>query len=126
MWDSIQRINPVWYFDASGLFLNEINDQSRPYLFSVVCYHPDFKSLIPISDFFSTANDGLNIQLNLSRIQYVFQSYKRSYNPSIIVTDFSWANIHAILRTFINCDIIQYLKMCHKKAVLCESSADQV
>ena len=126
MWDSIQRINPVWYFDASGLFLNEINDQSRPYLFSVVCYHPDFKSLIPISDFFSTANDGLNIQLNLSRIQYVFQSYKRSYNPSIIVTDFSWANIHAILRTFNNCDIIQYLKMCHKKAVLCESSADQV
>ena len=126
MWDSIQRINPVWYFDASGLFLNEINDQSRPYLFSIVCYDPDSKSLIPISDFFSTANDGLNIQLNLSRIQFVFQSYKRSYNPSIIVTDFSWANIHAILRTFNNCHIVQYLKMCYKKVVLLESSYDQV
>lgn len=126
MWDSIQKINPVWYFDASGLFLNEINDQSRPFLFSIVCYDPNTKSLIPIADFFSTACDGLNIQLNLTRIQIVFQQYKRTYNPSVIVTDFSWANINSILRTFHNCDIIQYLKMCYKKSVLGENTYDKV
>lgn len=126
MWDTIQKRNPVWYFDASGLFLNEINDQSKPFLFSIVSYDPNTKSFIPISDFFSTANDGLNIQLNLMRIQNILQRYKISYNPSIIVSDFSWANIKAILRTFLNCDVVQYLKICYQRSVMLDDSYDKV
>ncbi|CAF1092178.1 unnamed protein product, partial [Brachionus calyciflorus] len=50
MWDVIQQRYPVWHFDASGLFLNEINDQSKPFLFSFVCHDPISNSFIPIAD----------------------------------------------------------------------------
>ncbi|CAF0933384.1 unnamed protein product, partial [Brachionus calyciflorus] len=126
MWDMIQQRNPVWHFDASGLFLNEINDQSKPFLFSIVCHDPVSKSFIPIGDFFTPANDALNIQLNLTRIQQTFLKYKKTYNPSVIVTDFSWASINALLRTFLNCDIIQYLKISFEKAIHFDNSHDYV
>lgn len=126
MWDMIQQRNPVWHFDASGLFLNEINDQSKPLLFSIVCHDPIAKSFIPIADFFTPANDSLNIQLNLIRIQSTFLRYKKSYNPSVIVTDFSWASINALLRTFLNCDIIQYLKISFEKAIKFNNSYDKI
>ncbi|CAF0900466.1 unnamed protein product [Brachionus calyciflorus] len=135
MWDMIEQRNPVWHFDASGLFLNEINDQSKPLLFSIVCHDPISKSFIPIADFFTPANDSLIIQLNLIRIQSTFLRYKKSSvikksldinNPSVIVTDFSWASINALLRTFLNCDIIQYLKMSFEKAIKFNNSYDKI
>ncbi|RNA09401.1 hypothetical protein BpHYR1_023785 [Brachionus plicatilis] len=61
MWDSIQKRNPVWYFDASGLFIPAIYNQKKPLLYSIVSYDPINKSLIPIADFFSTENDTTNI-----------------------------------------------------------------
>ncbi|CAF0898672.1 unnamed protein product [Brachionus calyciflorus] len=82
MWDVIQQRYSVWHFDASVLFLNEINDQSKPFLFSIVCHDPISNSFIPLADFFTSANDSLNIQLNLIRIQQTFLKYKKSYSPS--------------------------------------------
>lgn len=122
MWETIKQRYPVWHFDASGLFLKEILDQKKPLLYSIVSYDPIAKSLIPIADFFSTANDTINISINLLRIYNAYKKYNINFNPSIIVTDFSWANINALLKTFLNCEIIQYLKMCFGKAVLKDDS----
>ena len=121
MWEEIQTRNPVWHFDASGCFIKNIPDQSSPLLYSLVCYDPVTRLNLPISDFFSSANDSLSIQLNLIRIKNSFQNHKNNL-PSIIVTGFSWANINAILRAFLNCDIIQYLKISYKKCVLKDNS----
>ena len=118
MWDSIQKRNPVWYFDASGLFIPAIFNQKKPLLYSIVSYDPINKSLIPIADFFSTENDTTNISINLLKITSSFKKLKPDYYPKIIVTDFSWANINALLRIILNCDIIQYLKLSYNIAVL--------
>ncbi|CAF0843751.1 unnamed protein product [Brachionus calyciflorus] len=124
IWEIVQTRNPVWHFDASGCFLKNIPDQSSPLLYSIVCYDPISRLNIPVADFFACSNDSLSIQLNLLRVKKSFQNYEKFKCPSVIVSDFSWANINGLLRAFLNCDIIQYLKISFKKIVDKDDSYD--
>ena len=73
MWIEIQKINPVWYFDASGLFLRNIINQPANLLYSIVCHDVKKKIIVPIAEFFSTASDGSSIATYLIKIKDILE-----------------------------------------------------
>lgn len=47
LWDAIQRINPVWYFDATGKVFVNLDDENDHLLYSIVCHdHVSLSNLI--------------------------------------------------------------------------------
>ena len=71
------------------------------------------KLILPIAEFITTAHDSVSITKYLFSIKKIFENSmnpnKRFIVPPLIVTDFSWALITAILEAFNNCSVINYL-----------------
>ena len=72
---------------------------------------------IPVADFLTTSDDSLSIEIYLKKIIDNFKGYCYFKLPKIIVTDFSWANINALLKAFNNCKPIHYLNWSFKLIV---------
>ena len=65
MWSKINKINPAWYFDATGSILKGVNGQNRNYLYSIVCRHSQKKLIVPIFEFCTTSHNYVSISRNL-------------------------------------------------------------
>ena len=69
---------------------------------------------MPIAEFVTTSHDSVNITKYLFSIKKIFEnslnSKRRFVVPPIVVTDFSWALIIAVLEAFNNCSVISYLQ----------------
>ena len=107
-WKVIQRINPVWHFDATGVILKPIQSQGPVYLYNIVCHDPVQKNIIPLAQFFTTQHSTHSISRYLLSIKNNFLKSCANKSDSfalapIIVTDESWASINAISDIFNNC-----------------------
>ena len=73
------------------------------------------KFLCPIAEFFSSGHDAKTISSYLLLVKDELEKYipKKCFQHSpIIVTDFSWGLINAVIRTFNNCSFETYINWC--------------
>ena len=125
MWKIVRNVNPIWFFDATGNIHRDINRQKKPFFYSLVCHDTNVKSIIPVAEFLSTANDQNTITKYLSEILTIFQkSTTRDLLPNIIVTDHSWALINSVLKCFNSCDINLYINWCYEQIVRKNTESD--
>jgi hypothetical protein len=93
------------------------------YLYSIGIHDPIQKITMSVADWFSEAHSSYAIAKYLEVFKRFIEiksgfSHKDAKKrgiaqfcfPKIIVTDFSWATIHAVLKTFNNTNINTYLK----------------
>jgi len=116
MWAIVQLENPVWHIDATGGIIKKIDGQKKPYLYSIVVHDRDKKLIFPFSEFFTTANDAKSIASDFFDIKLEFIKKIRrcelfQFAP-ILVTDFSWGLINAVMGTFNNCTSAISLNWC--------------
>ena len=115
MWSSIQKTWPIWFIDATGGVLKRISGQNKVLLYSIVMHDKSNKFVCPLSDFFSTGHDMKTISSYFQIIRDALEKYisKHSFQYApIVVTDFSWALINAVLRTFNNTNFDAYINWC--------------
>lgn len=113
--------NPIWYFDSSGNFITDKNNQSMSLLYSFIMYDPENKLIIPISEFVTTSHTILNISKYLLSIKSIINANTKKDDiqlSKLVVTDFSWALINSVLNIFNNCNTNQYLALCFDYLVL--------
>ena len=100
---------PVLFFDATGSVIVEVKNQKRVFLYSLVCHDMSNNSIMPIADFVTSAHDTITIAKYLLSIKTNLDDINR---VSIVVTDFSWALMNAVILIFNSCNISKYLEMC--------------
>jgi hypothetical protein len=103
--------SPVLYFDATSSVIDCIPKQKRPFLYSLVCHDSLNKTIIPICEFLTTQHTSKKVSQYLSAIKSNLDDEMQSA-ISIIVTDFSWTLMHAIITTFNHCSVMTYLNWC--------------
>lgn len=106
----------------------DLQGQNRILIFTIMAKSkkPEQKEKrdhIPIADFLSSSYDSLSIECYLKKIVNKFKCYSFFKLPKVVVTDFSWASINAILAAFNDCKPIHYLNwafnlMIHNKEEL--------
>jgi hypothetical protein len=72
-----------------------------------------YKSIITVAEFFTTSHSSLSItnELNFIRDTLITKivSIKKKPLAPVVVTDFSWALINAVINSLNKCSILQYL-----------------
>ena len=116
MWSQIQNSQHIWNFDATGSVIEAIENQSKPYLYSIICHDEINNVIIPIVEFVTTSHSHLTVSSYLFVIKKFFEKYCKPKNyfaiAPVIVTDFSWTLITSVLESFNSMNIIQYLDLC--------------
>ena len=101
---------PVLFFDATGSVMVEVKNQKKVFLYSLVCHDKTHGTIIPIADFISSAHDTITIGKYLLTIK---SHLDLNNNVPVVVTDFSWALMNAVLLIFNSCNILKYLEWCY-------------
>ncbi|CAF0860915.1 unnamed protein product [Brachionus calyciflorus] len=117
MWELVRELNPIWFFDTTGNIMARLKNQKEILIYSIVVHDDVNKTSFPIADFFSSENDSITINSFLTKIVERFSLYSFFKKPKVVVTDYSWANIHAISRAFNNLEVIDYLNLTFKVLV---------
>jgi hypothetical protein len=113
MWRQVSVNCSILYFDATGSIIKHINQQKRPFLYSLVFYDKKNHNILPIAEFVTTKHSQINItQYLISLRVFIELNTKRRFNPRIIVTDQSWALINSVHMAFNNCTTVAYLELC--------------
>ena len=111
-----QTVNPVRYFDATGSIITDILGEKTPLLYSLVCHDTVTKTIIPIYEFITTSYSEDSLEKFLSslrrKIRREIPSQKYFSLAPIVVMEFSWASINAVLDAFNLCNIDQYIRWC--------------
>ena len=114
MWTAIQKVKPIWFFDATGSIIKTIDKQKRPYLYSIVMHDPETKTVVSLADFITTSHTSINICKFLFMIMHDLKDNMskakgiRAIAP-FVVTDHSMTLINAVIQTFNGCSILEYL-----------------
>lgn len=112
IWDLIGRKYPVFYFDATGGLFNKIyGQQNPPFLFSLVSHDREERQIIPIAEFVTTGHTALDISQYLQKFSHFLDNSKLSFAP-VIVTDFSYSLINAIMDAVNKCNLTHYVNWC--------------
>ncbi|CAF1077539.1 unnamed protein product [Brachionus calyciflorus] len=114
MWEMVRENNPIWFFDATGNIMTKLKNQKEILLYTILAQDKTKKTSFPVADFLSSANDSISIYSFLNKIIEKFSLFPFFQKPKLIVTDFSWANIHAISKSFNNMEIIDYIVLTFK------------
>ena len=113
MWKKAKIQNPIWYFDATGSINKDVEGQKKPFFYSMAFHDSLHTSIIPFAEFVTTANDQNTISKYLSSIKVKLEEHsKENLLPKIIVTDMGWALINAVMLSFNNCTVLNYLNWC--------------
>lgn len=112
IWNSLVKLNSVWFFDATGSVHKDVQKQKKPYLYSIVFHDQKNKCILPIAEFISTAHDHLSISNYLMAFRTKLESNKISIAKSIVV-DMSWALINSTMKSFNDCNLANYLNWCY-------------
>lgn len=89
----------------------KILQQQETLFYSIVVHDSVNKKCLSIADFITNSNTNVSIYTYLYSIIEKFKSYTFFKLPKAVVTDFSWANINAILKAVNNLDVIDYLNL---------------
>ncbi len=102
--------------------MSSIRNQKIPLLYSFVVRDKENELVLPIAEFHTTSHSAANLEEYMHRIIHIMQSNLNlsCTFPKIIVVDFSWASINAILSQFNKCQTSHYLDVCFKLLVLKE------
>ena len=96
-----------------------VASQNTPYYYAFVSYDRANKKYIPIAEFITTRHDSDMISSYLVLMKKTLQRYMKPNSQfiiaPIIVVDFSWALINAVLDEFNDCTIFEYLHLHHVK-----------
>ena len=114
LWALIKENDPIWYFDATGSIMAKLPNQKETLLFSIVANDSKNKTSISVADFLTSSNDTITIHCYLTKILQKFGLYSFFEKPRVVVTDFSWANLHALCKSFNNLEIIDYLNLTYQ------------
>ena len=92
--------------------------QKKPLLYSLVFHDKENELILPVSEFFTTANDARTIstylvQIKLALLNKIPKTKSFQIAP-IIVTDFCGGLINAIMTTFNNCSADTYINWCYE------------
>lgn len=77
MWSVIKKRNPVWYLDATGSVIQEVNGQNSPFLYSIAMHDIEAKNILPISEFITTSNSSDTISRYLFTIKNVDKIFRK-------------------------------------------------
>ena len=97
--------------------IKKIDNQSAPFIYSLVFHDKDRKIILPLAEFISTAHDSHTISTYLSKIK---DDLERSIPKNgfqiapFICTDFSWSLLNAVCKVFNSCDFDFYIKWCYE------------
>ncbi|CAF1007477.1 unnamed protein product [Brachionus calyciflorus] len=114
LWALIKEKDPIWYFDATGSIIAKLPNQKETLLFSIVANDSKNKTSISVADFLTSSNVTISIHCCLTKILQKFGLYSFFEKPRVVVTDFSWANLHALCKSFNNLEIIDYLNLTYQ------------
>jgi hypothetical protein len=114
-WKIIQRANPVWYFDATGIGLMRSENQGLALLYTFSVWDPFIKVTIPIAQFITTEHSSASISRYLVTIKSNFEKLYRKSTDSfsigpVIVMDESWASINSVCKIFNQFNMAEYMK----------------
>ena len=109
MWNEALKKYPIIFFDATGNVHQDIKNQSKPLLYSMVFRDLNKKLIVPLAEFLTTSHDQINISKFLLSIK---SKLDNNEVPKIVVTDMSWALMNSIMFTFNQCTISNYLSWC--------------
>jgi hypothetical protein len=116
IWSQIQTSQHIWNFDATGSIIEAVENQSKPYLYSMVCHDEQNNTIIPMAEFVTTSHKHLTVSSYLFVVKKYFEKYCKPKSDfvlaPVIVTDFSWTLITSILESFNSMNIIKYLDSC--------------
>jgi hypothetical protein len=108
IWKKVSCSNPIMFLDSTGTISRKVKGQKSPFLYSMVVHDQENKCIIPIIEWVSTATNHVNISKYLTTCKDIFDDNSISY-PRLIVTDHSWALINAVLLSFNQCNLQNYL-----------------
>ena len=77
----------------------------------MVSHDREKRQIIPISEFVSTGHTSLDISKYLQSINHLLENYKLSFAP-LVVTDFSYSLINAVMDSVNKCSLVHYLNWC--------------
>lgn len=103
------------HVDATGSIISSLGEKSgrdTVYLYSVVLA----KANLPVCEFLSADHRSHSIQGHLDTFNACVASvnHNKRLRPNYVVTDFSYALIHAVTKSFNECDLVAYLNNCEK------------
>ena len=101
----------------------KLRNQSEILLFSIVAHDTTNKKIIPIGDFLSIRRDSITINCYLTKVIERFSLYSFFIRPKVVVTDYSWANLHALCSSLNDLEIIDYVNLTFKFLVRNEKVA---
>ena len=92
MWTQIKNRNPIWYFDASGSIMKDVENK-RVFIYSLVCYDEENANVIPVSEFLTNEQTQSIIKLFLFMFKNILKNNIKVANSliwaPIVVTDCS-------------------------------------
>ena len=116
MWATVQETDPICYLDATGNIIQKVTQQTAPFLYSLVFHDKGKKFIFPVAEFISTGHDSQTISAYLTLIKIELQrTIPKSFSfkiAPIIVTDFCWGQINAVMSVFNNCEADVYVNWC--------------
>lgn len=104
---------PYIYFDATGKLVRNPGENKKTVLFytGVVSVHKIQRTL-PIFSMISSSHDAHSIFKLLDDFRYFCEENRKWPVLAGVVTDFSFANIHAISKAFNRITLVEYLDVC--------------
>ena len=116
MWNVIKKKNPIWYIDATGSVHRKVNSQKAVFLYSTVCHDKQRKQIIPVFEFITTVHTAESlskfITFAVSRIDQNNLLNKEISVAPIVVMDFSYAIVNAVLNSINKCSLTKYVDNC--------------
>ena len=108
--------NDVLYIDATDSVTEQAQWLSKVLYYVAVVRHPFGKTPpLPVAEFISNKHDQFAIEEFLRMLhEKEYRKYKETSNPRMVMTDMSWAIIHACLKVFCNENITEYLNRAYR------------
>ena len=98
------------------MFKNILHQQET-LVYSIVVHDSLHKKCLSIADFLTNSNTNVSIYTYLYVIFEKCKCYKFFKLPKAIVSDYSWANINALMKAVNNLDVLDYLNLAYQIVV---------
>jgi hypothetical protein len=107
--------NCILHVDATGSIVSSLGEKTgrdTVYLYSVILAQHN----LPVCEFFTTDHRSHAIQAHLDTFNasVAVTNNNQRIRPAYVVTDFSYAIIHAVTKSFNECDLVSYLGKCEQ------------
>ncbi|CAG9761319.1 unnamed protein product [Ceutorhynchus assimilis] len=106
---------PIVHFDATGTVVRKPDPSfKRIYFYSAVIQAPKANRIFPIFSMVSSIHDSNTIFKLFNDFRFFCEHHNFWPAFSKIVTDFSFANLHAMCKSLNRCSLSEYLNKCYE------------